>query len=115
MEENSAEHKFTGPKREPTYLEPLAPVEPLEPLSDTFEPPPSNIFGFKNILNKTFREAQKADPHKTKIETKHSSMCSLYDKENQNECCGPNNRSPCCDYHQKVPFRSSYLPRDLST
>ena len=53
-----------------------------------------------------WKDAKAEDNTPDSITNNYSSVCSLNDEDNQNTCCGPDDKSTCCDYNQKVSFKS---------
>ena len=49
-----------------------------------------------------WKDAKAVDNTPDTITNNYSSVCSLNDEDNQNTCCGPDDKSTCCDYNQKV-------------
>jgi len=101
LQEDSQEHKFFGPKREQVYTGP-------EPSTDSFVPI-ANIGGvgsFRGALSgpqAIFAEGRKMyGTTGDTFTTDYSNVCSLQHPDNQNKCCGPDDRSTCCDYDRKV-------------
>lgn len=102
LDEDSAEHKFTGPKREPTITE-IGPPKRITKLPG--EPVIKKGLGLQGMVQK-WKDAKAEDNTPDSITNNYSSVCSLNDEDNQNTCCGPDDKSTCCDYNQKVSFKS---------
>ena len=100
LDEDSAEHKFTGPKREPTITE-IGPPKRITKLPG--EPVIKKGLGLQGMVQK-WKDAKAEDNTPDSITNNYSSVCSLNDEDNQNTCCGPDDKSTCCDYNQKVSF-----------
>lgn len=121
--EHRSEHKFTGPKREPTIEQPVyiynnfddKPVSagpepkvyqaPLAQASGSSSPGPS-LPSYWSQLNQLFMSNKAQDESMNRNQDdfviRYSSQCSLQDRVNQNSCCSPWDDSPCCDYNQRV-------------
>ena len=102
------EHKFFGPKREQVYTGP----EPSG--ADSNFVPIANIGGtgsFRGALSgpaAIFGEGRKMyGTTGDTFTTDYSNVCSLQHPDNQNKCCGADDRSTCCDYDRKVNLTAS--------
>ena len=97
--EHNAEHKFTGPKREPTITTNAPPkTRKIEKTTETEKTMDSPFSFFSDGFASLFSGSNV----QSEIETRYSSQCSLSDKINQNSCCSPYDASPCCEYNQRI-------------
>ena len=62
---------------------------------------PQKGLGLQGLVQ-TWKDAKAEDKTPDSITNNYSSVCSLNDEDNQNTCCGPDDKSTCCDYNQKV-------------
>ena len=98
--EHNSEHKFTGPKREPTITT-KAPPKTKKPDSKPVKTLESSSGPF-SFFSEGFESLFSGPNVQSEIETRYSSQCSLADKMNQNSCCSPYDASPCCEYNQRI-------------
>jgi endopeptidase E len=124
------EHKFEGPKREPTMKTPVPTPTVLKTPAKTAEKPaptpivlktpakpivlktpaktpeiPKHVTKpttYMDTLNKIFNVNKRLDDTPDTFTTRYSSQCSIDDRVNQNTCCSPWDNSPCCDYNQRI-------------
>ena len=107
-QEHNAEHKFTGPKREPEMhetpeLPPPALLRlPNRPAPEEIPNPVNKPATYLDTLNRIFNVNKRLDTTEDEFVTRYSSQCSIEDRVNQNTCCSPWDNSPCCDYNQRV-------------